>query len=68
MGKATAFVDKTSPIAGVVDIRQPQHDRTQSALTLSDTMAGDPLTRGRRRCHALHVTLQLGAFKPFDHN
>ena len=39
MGKAPAFISEARAISRVVDVRQPKHDRAQSALALDGAVA-----------------------------
>lgn len=64
MGKTAALVRKAIPIAGIGNVRQPQHDRAQSALALGGPMASDPIAGGCAGFHGLHVTFRSRAFNP----
>jgi hypothetical protein len=47
LSKAPAFIGKAGPVARIVHIRQPQHDRPKSALTLHRAVARNAVA-GRR--------------------
>ena len=43
VSKASALASEAVPVAQIIHIRQPQHNRSQSALALCGAMASDPL-------------------------
>ena len=63
VAQPAALIGEAGLIAGIVHVRQPQHDRAQSALALGGPMASDPVAGGCTGFHALHVTLPPHTFK-----
>jgi hypothetical protein len=63
LGKVPTFLGKASPIASVVDIRQPQYDWPQPTFTLGGAVARDTVAGGCAGLHVLHVTHEPGFFK-----
>jgi len=57
LGKAAALIGESIPVARIVHVRQPQHDRAKAAFALGSAMAGDPFARRCLGSHALRITL-----------
>jgi hypothetical protein len=57
------LIGKPGPIAGVVHVRQPQHNRPQPPRALGAAVASDPIAGRCAGFHALHVTQRPGTFK-----